>query len=260
MTRTPRLHAGFTLIELLVVIAILSILIALLVPGISRFIGEAETVQCMSNMRQCGIAVETFASDHNGIIPATISTGLYQGPEPWQKGFLGGEVLPPGMAAPRHWYTVRGMLVPYIGSPDVFRCPSHEDGVLGSGVGRNRMHDASMISAFGGARLSLLPRRARVWTPKANGYVEVPCPLLVEEDPRYGLNLRYIDPDHTTINRLGTWHQGRTGCFLGTDLSGQRLRYGGSPGPESRAWISTTPSGDEVRLGNVFGYGTWNRL
>jgi len=62
-------HRAFTLIELLVVIAIIAILASLLLPALGRGMANAKKVQCLSNMRQAGLAVSMYADDNQQTIP-----------------------------------------------------------------------------------------------------------------------------------------------------------------------------------------------
>ena len=61
-------HA-FTLIELLVVIAIISMLLAILMPSLSRARAQARTTVCASQMRQVGVGIYNYWTVWNGHVP-----------------------------------------------------------------------------------------------------------------------------------------------------------------------------------------------
>jgi len=54
---------GFTLIELLVVISIVALLMAVLLPALQGARQSARTVQCLSNIRQVGLAHQMYTGD-----------------------------------------------------------------------------------------------------------------------------------------------------------------------------------------------------
>lgn len=69
MTQKPRCRGGFTLIELLVVIAIVAALIAILLPALSSVRATGRMVVCVSNVRQQGIAIATYANESRERLP-----------------------------------------------------------------------------------------------------------------------------------------------------------------------------------------------
>jgi prepilin-type N-terminal cleavage/methylation domain-containing protein/prepilin-type processing-associated H-X9-DG protein len=67
-TRSIR-RGGFTLVELLVVIGIIALLIAILMPALSKARDQANMIKCMSNMRQIGQAYLGHAAEHRNHVP-----------------------------------------------------------------------------------------------------------------------------------------------------------------------------------------------
>lgn len=72
--RPPR---GFTLIELLVVISIIALLVAILLPAITRAKESAITTECLSDKRQIVIALNNYAVDNKGTLPSRNPVGGY---------------------------------------------------------------------------------------------------------------------------------------------------------------------------------------
>ncbi len=112
-SKLPRPNSAFTLIELLTVIAIIGILAAIIIPTVGKVRQSAKSTQCLSNLRQIGMAFNLYPSDNKGRFPRT---GLNPRPtDPSRKDAL--------------WYSA---ITPYIqnsaiaATNAVYRCPSEE--------------------------------------------------------------------------------------------------------------------------------------
>ena len=60
---------GFTLVELLVVIGIIALLVAILLPVLSKARAQAQEVKCMSNLRQLGMGFMQYCDFNKGVVP-----------------------------------------------------------------------------------------------------------------------------------------------------------------------------------------------
>ena len=65
----PCSPAAFTLVELLVVIAVIGVLASLLLPALGQAQDRARSTQCVSNLRQWGLAYRQYADDNKDFLP-----------------------------------------------------------------------------------------------------------------------------------------------------------------------------------------------
>ena len=71
MTRSFRFSRAFTLIELIVVLAIIAILMSMVYPMYMNMSERAKATKEMSNLRQIGLATQTFLNDNDGVLFST---------------------------------------------------------------------------------------------------------------------------------------------------------------------------------------------
>lgn len=74
--RTDR--PGFSLIELLVVVAMVALLLAILLPSLVRARGQAQSVTCLSNLRQMATAAQTYAQGDKDRYPIAYAYSMVE--------------------------------------------------------------------------------------------------------------------------------------------------------------------------------------
>ena len=62
----PRKLTGFTLIELLVVISIIAVLMAILMPALTKVKQQTKAVVCMNNLHQWALVWKFYTEDNHG--------------------------------------------------------------------------------------------------------------------------------------------------------------------------------------------------
>ncbi|MBC8106347.1 MAG: prepilin-type N-terminal cleavage/methylation domain-containing protein [Anaerolineae bacterium] len=147
----PRSSRAFTLVELLVVIGIIAVLIGVLLPALSKARQQAQSVACLSNMRQLGGALVMFQNEHKGYLPKAWFNAR---PVVTQPGIGPGgrDVVASDYSASDSWgyrfpmYGWDFALLKYLGnSKQVYACPSDDNpqirGVWDFGIAANQLPD-----------------------------------------------------------------------------------------------------------------------
>jgi prepilin-type N-terminal cleavage/methylation domain-containing protein len=70
MTKVSRFARAFTLIELMVVLAVIVIMMAMVYPAFTAISERARATKDMSNLRQVGLAMQTYLNDKDDVLPA----------------------------------------------------------------------------------------------------------------------------------------------------------------------------------------------
>ena len=122
----------FTLIELLIVISIIAILAALLLPALNQARERAKTIQCVNNLKQCGIAATEYAHDHKNMIPIKVPDPASSSTRTWLdvfNGMIGGKTYLP--ISYHQFGTIKKPYIPVAVCPGVpLVAPSDSSGKL----------------------------------------------------------------------------------------------------------------------------------
>jgi prepilin-type N-terminal cleavage/methylation domain-containing protein/prepilin-type processing-associated H-X9-DG protein len=113
---------AFTLIELLVVIGIIAMLIAILLPALSRANEASRSVKCLSNLRQMVVAAQIYLNDNQGLFPVasyTVVDPTFAISYSWDFTFIKNRVTGEKQVVP-------GLLWPKGNNQAIQQCPSFE--------------------------------------------------------------------------------------------------------------------------------------
>jgi len=199
---------AFTLIELLVVIAIISILAAILFPVFAQVREKARATACLSNTKQLGMSLQEYVQDNDERVFFRSSTSS----APYQTRAL--VTVPSALSNPERWWNV---LMPYIKSNEVFKCPSDPGATPSKDSNGNLKINRSYIANAAAEDLTLAqvddPVETIVimdkWDKNSQGAVTDSWiePQNGDFDPDYG-------GDKTRFFKAGNRHQGRVNCVM----------------------------------------------
>jgi prepilin-type N-terminal cleavage/methylation domain-containing protein/prepilin-type processing-associated H-X9-DG protein len=212
------IQRGFTLVELLVVIGIIAVLIALLLPALNRARESAKGVNCMSNLRQIGIAVTLYTQASKGWLP------------PYRTAVTG---FSPPPAYPYYWQFLAAFYQNE--EPRVWECPS-DNFVIGTAGPIRRHFNERMFSGVRDASFSYgwnirLPKSSTsIYTLPEFSYVMNPSPVAKIRAPSEAMLFldaasSVVGPDYVDIPT--TWrfdHNKRIACLYVDGHADLRLR------------------------------------
>lgn len=161
---------ALSLVEMLFLLAVLGVLMAVLIPNLVRFFNSAKAMQCVSNLRQIGVAFHAYAQDHNGVIYLHYNSA--SGTLRWSDCLTGKVNNITAMAGPNYLQGSESVLVCPTAAPKRYKDPltGYVYGSLPSGNNLSFMDpaDEAAFNPFGttfsrAVRLSRIENPGHYW-------------------------------------------------------------------------------------------------